>query len=126
MLREQHRLRVFEKKVLTRIFAPKSDEVKGGWRKVNNEELHNLYSSPNIIRLIKSRRVGYVVNMREMRNAPKILDGRLNGRDYSEATGIYGRKILKWTLGILGGRVWTRNFCNYFCIWYVTLPGLRF
>jgi hypothetical protein len=55
-LREEHRLRVFENKVLRRIFGPKRDEVMGDWRKLHNEELHNLCSSPNIIRMIKSRR----------------------------------------------------------------------
>jgi hypothetical protein len=62
-LREEHRLRVFENMVLRRIFGPKRDEVAGGWRKLLNEELHNLYSSPNMIRMIKSRRMrlaGYV------------------------------------------------------------------
>jgi hypothetical protein len=56
-LREEHRLRVFENRVLRRIFGPKRDEVTGGWRKLHNEELHNLYSSPSIIRMIKSRRM---------------------------------------------------------------------
>jgi hypothetical protein len=56
-LREEHRLRVFENRVLSGIFGPKSDEVTGGWRKLHNEELHNLYSSPSIIRVIKSRRI---------------------------------------------------------------------
>jgi hypothetical protein len=55
-IREEHRLRVFENMVLRRIFGPKRDEVAGGWRKLHNEELHNLYSSPSIIRMIKSRR----------------------------------------------------------------------
>jgi hypothetical protein len=54
-LREEHRLRVIENKVLRRIFVPKRDEVTGGWRKLHNEELHNVYSSPSIIRMIKSR-----------------------------------------------------------------------
>jgi hypothetical protein len=53
-LREEHRLRVLENRVL-RIFGPKKDEVTGDWRKLHNEELHKLYSSPNIIRMIKSR-----------------------------------------------------------------------
>jgi hypothetical protein len=53
-LREEHRLRVFENRVLRRIFGPRGDEVAGDWRKLHNEELHNLYSSPNIIRMIKS------------------------------------------------------------------------
>jgi hypothetical protein len=54
-LREEHRLRVSENRVLRRIFGPKREEVAGGWRRVHNEELHNLYASPNIIRVIKSR-----------------------------------------------------------------------
>jgi hypothetical protein len=56
-LREDHKLRVFKNGVLRRIFGPKRDEVTGGWRKLHNEELHNLYSSPNIIRMIRSRRM---------------------------------------------------------------------
>jgi hypothetical protein len=54
-LREEHKLRVFEYRVLRRIFGPKRDGVMGGWRKLRNKELHNLYSSPGIIRIIKSR-----------------------------------------------------------------------
>jgi hypothetical protein len=54
-LREEHRLRVFENRVLRRIFGPKRDEVTGEWRKLHNEELHDLYSSPSIIRMVKSR-----------------------------------------------------------------------
>jgi hypothetical protein len=56
-LREEHRQRVFENMVLRRIFGPKRDEVTGGWRKLHNEELHSLYSSPNIIRMIKSKMI---------------------------------------------------------------------
>jgi hypothetical protein len=56
-LRDEHRLRVFENRVLRRIFGPKRDEVTGEWRKLHNGELHNLNSSPNIIRQIKSRRM---------------------------------------------------------------------
>jgi hypothetical protein len=56
-LREEHRLRVFENRVLRRIFGPKRDEVTGGWRKRHTDELHNLYSSPSIMRMIKSRRM---------------------------------------------------------------------
>jgi hypothetical protein len=54
-LREQHRLKVFENRVLRTIFGPKRDEVTGEWRKLRNKELHDLYSSPSIIRIIKSR-----------------------------------------------------------------------
>jgi hypothetical protein len=56
-VREEHRLRVFENRVLRRIFGPKRDEVTGGWRKLHNEELRDLYSSPSIIRIITSRRM---------------------------------------------------------------------
>jgi hypothetical protein len=67
-LREECRLRVFENRVLRRIFGPKRDEVTGEWRKSHNEELNILYSSPNIIRQIKSRRMrwaGHVARMGE-------------------------------------------------------------
>jgi hypothetical protein len=57
---EEHKLRVFENRVLRRIFGPKRDGVTGGWRKLHNEELHNLYSSSSIIRIIKSRRMRWV------------------------------------------------------------------
>jgi hypothetical protein len=56
-LREAHRLGVFEKRVLRRIFGQKTDEAMGVWRKLHNEDLHNLYSSPSIIRMIKPRRM---------------------------------------------------------------------
>jgi hypothetical protein len=56
-LRDEHGLRVFEKRALRRILGPKRDEVTGGWRKLRNEELHNLYSSPSIITMIKSKRI---------------------------------------------------------------------
>jgi hypothetical protein len=59
-LREEHRLRVFENRVLRRIFGPKRDEVTGGWGKLCSEESHNLYSSQSIIRMIKSRRMRWV------------------------------------------------------------------
>jgi hypothetical protein len=70
-VREEHKLRVFENRVLRRIFRPKRDGVTGGWRKLHNEELHNLYTSPSIIRIIKSRRMrwaGHVARMGEKRN----------------------------------------------------------
>jgi hypothetical protein len=67
---------VFENRVLRRIFGPKRDEVTGGWRELHNEELHNLYSSPSIFRMIRSRRMrlaGHVERMVEKRNAYRIL-----------------------------------------------------
>jgi hypothetical protein len=65
-LREEYRLRVFENRVLGRIFGPNRDEVSGGWRKLHNEELHGLYSSPSIVKVIRARSmrwVGHVVHM---------------------------------------------------------------
>jgi hypothetical protein len=65
-LKEEHRLKVFENRVLRRIFGPKRDEVTEEWRKLHNEELRDLYSSPSIIRMIESRRMrwaGHVAHM---------------------------------------------------------------
>jgi hypothetical protein len=73
---------VFENRVLRRIFGPKSDEVTGGWRGLHNEELHNLYSSPSIIRLSKSRRMiwaRHVARIGEKRNTCMILVGTPEG-----------------------------------------------
>jgi hypothetical protein len=84
-LREEHRLRVFENRVLRRIFGPKRDEVTGEWRKLHNKELHDLYSSPRIIRIIKSRRmrwVGHVARMGEKRNTYRLLVGKLEGKSH--------------------------------------------
>jgi hypothetical protein len=82
-LGEEQRLRVFENRVLRRILGPKRDEVTGKWRRLHNEELNDLYSSPNIIRVIKSRRIrwaGHVAHMGEKRGAYRILVGRPEGR----------------------------------------------
>jgi hypothetical protein len=82
-LREEHRLRVFENRVLRIIFGPKRDELTGEWRKLHIEELHNLYSSPDIIRYIKPRRMrwaGHVARMREERKVYKVLVGKPEGK----------------------------------------------
>jgi hypothetical protein len=74
---------VFENRALRRIFEPKRDEMTGGWRKLHNEELHGLYSSPSIVRVIKARkmrRAGHVARMGEVRGAYNILVRRLEGR----------------------------------------------
>jgi hypothetical protein len=66
IVREEHRLRVLENRVMRKIFGPKRDEVGGSWRKLHNEEIRNLYSSPNIIRMIKSRRMRWVGHVARM------------------------------------------------------------
>jgi len=82
-MREERRLRVFENRVLRRIFGPKTDEVTGEWRKLHNEELNDLYSSPNIVRVIKSRRMkwtGHVARVGESTDAYRVLVGKLEGQ----------------------------------------------
>jgi hypothetical protein len=74
---------VFENRVLRRIFGPKRDEVTGEWRKFHNEELHNFYSSPDIIRQVKSRRrrwAGHMSRMGEDRKVYKVLVGKPEGK----------------------------------------------
>jgi hypothetical protein len=81
--KRKNRLRVFENRVLRRIFGPKRKEVAGSWRKLHNVELHNLYTSPNIIRVIKSRRVRwvrYVACVGEMKNAYAFLVRKPEGK----------------------------------------------
>jgi hypothetical protein len=82
-LREAHKLWVFENRVWRRIFGPKRCEVTGGWRKLYNDELRDLYSLPNIIRIIKSRTmrwVGHVARMGEKRNVYRLLVGKPEGK----------------------------------------------
>jgi hypothetical protein len=82
-LREECWLRVFENKVLRRIFGPKRDEVTGEWRRLHNNKLYALYSSPSIIQVIKSRRLrwaGHVAGMGERRGAYRALVGKPQGR----------------------------------------------
>jgi hypothetical protein len=82
-LREECRHRVFENRVLRRLFGPKRDEVTGVWRKLHNEELHDLYSSPTIVRVIKSRRMrwaGHVVRMGKGRDVYRVLVRKPEGK----------------------------------------------
>jgi hypothetical protein len=82
-LREEHRLRVFENMVLRRMFGPRRDEVTGEWKKLHNEELHILYSSPNVIRQIKSRRIkwaGHVACLGEEGQVYRVLVGKPKGK----------------------------------------------
>jgi hypothetical protein len=93
---EEHRLRVFENRVLRRILEPVMDEVAGEWRKLHNEELCNLYSLQNITRMIKSRRTEWarhVVCMGEIRNAYKLWLESLKGRGRLEDIGVDRRTV---------------------------------
>jgi hypothetical protein len=93
ILREEHKLRVPENRVLSKISGPKGDEVMGEWRKLHNGELHNLYSSPSIIRQVKSRRTrwaGHVACMGEGRNVYRVLVGKPEGNNL-EDQGVDGR-----------------------------------
>jgi hypothetical protein len=86
------------------------DEVTGEWRKLHNGELHNSYSSPDIIRQIKSRRMrwaGHVARMGEGRNVYRVLVGKPKGKDHLEDQGVDGRMGTKWTLGRLVWGVWS-------------------
>jgi hypothetical protein len=99
-LRKEHRLRVFENSVL-RIFGSKREE-DGSWRKLHNDELHSLYSSPNIVGVIKARRMrwaGHVARMGEGRGVYRVLVGRTERRDQGEDLDVGGRITLRWTLG---------------------------
>jgi hypothetical protein len=92
-----YKLRLFDNRVLRRICGPKRDEVTGEWRKLHNEELHILYSSPNIIRQIKSRRMrwaGHVASMVEERNVYRVLMGK------PEEKRQLGRPRRRWDDGI--------------------------
>jgi hypothetical protein len=104
---------VFENRVLRRIFGPNRDEVTGEWRKLHNEEFHNLYSSPDIIRKVKSRRMrwaGHVARMGGERKVYKVLVGKPEGKRP------FGRPRRRWEDGIrtdlweigLGGVDWIR------------------
>jgi hypothetical protein len=91
--REEHRLRVTDSRVLWRIFGPKREVVVGGWRRLDNEELHNFNFSPNIIRAIKSRRMrwkGYVARMGELRSTYNIFVGKPEGK------GPLGKSRRRW------------------------------
>ena len=82
-LREERRLRVFENRVLRRMYGPKRDEVTGECRKLHIEELNDLYSSPNIVWVIKSRRMrwaGFVLRMGEIRDVYRVLVGKSEGK----------------------------------------------
>jgi hypothetical protein len=101
-LRDKRRLRVFENRVLRIVFGPKSDEVTGEGRKLHNEGLNDLYSLPNIVRVVKSRRMrwaGHVAHMGKERGVQRVLVGKPEGRRPMGDPDIGGRIILRWTGG---------------------------
>jgi hypothetical protein len=103
-LREEHRLGVSENRVLRIIFGPKRDEVMGEWRKLHNEELHNLYSSSDIIRQVKSRRIrwaGHVARMGEEKKCTWFWWEIQREGDNLEDQGVGGKMGSEWMLGRL-------------------------
>jgi hypothetical protein len=92
-LREENRLKVFENRVLRRIFGPKRVGITGEWRKLHNEELNDLYCSPSIVRVIKSRRMRWarhVARMRDRRGVHKVSVGKPEGKRQ------FGRPSSRW------------------------------
>ena len=115
-LREERKLRVFENMVLRRIFGPRRDEVTGEWRRLHNEELRDLCSSPNIVRVIKWRRMrwaGHVPRMGEERGRIGSWWGNRRERDHWGDLGVDGWIILgwisrRWDVGMWTGLGWPR------------------
>jgi hypothetical protein len=98
-LREGHRLRIFQNSVLRKICGPKR-EKDGSWRKLHNDEHHSLYSSPNIVKVIKSRRMrwaGHVARVGVARGVYRVLVGRPEGKNHWVDLGVDGRITLSWT-----------------------------
>jgi hypothetical protein len=109
-MREERRLRVSENRVLRRIFGPKRDEVTEEWRKLQNEELNNLYCSPIIIRVIKLRRMrwaGHVARMGKRRGVYRVLVGNLRERGHLGDPGVGKRIILRWIFRTWDVKAWT-------------------
>jgi len=109
-LSEERRLRVFENRVLRGIFGPKRDEVTGEWIKLNNEELNDLYCSPNIVRAIKSRRMRWVGNVARMGRVEAYTGFRwenLRERDHFGDPGVDGRILLRWNFRKQVVALWT-------------------
>jgi hypothetical protein len=110
ILREERRLRLFENRVLRSIFGPNGEEVIGEWRKRHNEELRDLYSSPTIVRMIKSRRmrlVGHVARMGVEEACTGFWRRNLRERDHWGDPSVNGSIILSWIFRKWDSGVWT-------------------
>ena len=115
-LREEHRLRVLENRVLRRIFGSKRDGVTGEWRKLHNEELNDMYCSPSIVRLIKSGRMrwaGHVAGTRKRRGVYRVLVGKPQGkrplrRPRRRWEVNIKMNFRKWDVGVRTGSSWLR------------------
>jgi len=114
-LREERKLKLFENMVLRRIFGPRKDAVTEEWRRLHNEELSDLYSSPNTVRLIKWRRMrwtGHVAHMGEERGVYRVLVGKPEGKNHWGNLGaegwILGWLSRRWDVGIWTGLGWPR------------------
>jgi hypothetical protein len=109
-LMEERRLKVFENRVLRRVFGRKRDQVTGEWRKLHNEELNDLYSLPNIVRVVKSRRMrcaGHVARMGWKEGCTGCCWGNLRERGHWGDPDVDGRIILRWMFRKLEGVVGT-------------------
>jgi hypothetical protein len=133
--REEHRLRVFVNRVLRRIFEPKRDEVTGKWRKLHSEELHILYSSPNIVKQMKSRRIRWAVHMTCMGEERKyeVLVGKPEGERPLGASRFRwgdGTRMDLWEIGwenvewvqLAQDRGWLRAVVNVVMNLWVLVP----
>jgi hypothetical protein len=103
-------VRVFENRALRIVIGSKKDEVTGEWRKLHNEELHDLYSSPNIVWVIKSRRTrwaGHVAQVGEGKGVYRVLVGKLEGKIPLGDPGVDGSIVLRWMFRKWDVEVWT-------------------
>ena len=110
IFREEHRQRVFENRVLKRIFLPKRDKMTGEWRKLHKPELNDLYCSPIVVQVIKLRRMrlaGHVARMGRAEKYTGFLWGNRKERDHLEDLGIDGRIKLRWIFKKWDVRAWT-------------------